>query len=104
MKWVSGGIASSGWASSMKRSSVVPVVVVEHRRLEVELRELADPAQGRLGLENQVLVADLGVVPKARCLLACALDPLPPAFRDPSRRGRVDGALAAGEGHVAPVA
>ena len=38
------------------------LVVVEHRRVVVELDELAYPPQRRLGVGHEVLVADLDVV------------------------------------------
>ena len=54
------------------------VVVVEHRRVPVELHELADAPQRRLGIADQVLVAQLGVVAHPRALLARDPDALRP--------------------------
>ena len=84
------------------------LVVVEHRRLEIQLDEPTDAPQRRLRVRDQVLVAQLDIVLHVRRLPARGLDPAPPLARPRLHRllGRA-GALApapARERHVAPVA
>ena len=65
------------------------LVVREHHRVELELDEVADRAQRALGVEDQVLVAQLEVVVQLRARALGAADPAPPVPRHPRHRRRV---------------
>src|SRR6185436_18583370 len=80
------------------------LVVVEESVVPGELEELTDPLEGRAGVEDQVLVADLLVVGEVPCLLAGAGDPPHPALGDPADRMLLDGPVTDREGDVATVA
>ena len=72
---------SAGQVADLAQPLAGALVVVEHRRVEVELDQLADPPQRRLGVGDQVLVAQLEVAAaQPPRLLAGALDPPPPAL------------------------
>ncbi len=79
-------------------------MVVEHRVVPVKLDELADPPQRRLGVEDQVLVADLGVVLELRRCVARLLDLPLPSLRHVGRGELADRPVEDRQGHVAPVA
>ena len=81
-----------------------PLVVAEHRRVELELHELADPAQGPLWVGHQVLVARLHVVAYPAPVAAGDQDAaLPPLCQHADRRRFLDRPRLAREGRVAPV-
>jgi hypothetical protein len=80
------------------------LVIVEHRRLEGEVDELAHAPQRRLGVEDQVLEADLEIVVQPGRLLARSVDPPPPVLRRLRHRIRPPLEAEQRDRHVAPVA
>ncbi len=78
--------------------------VVEHHRVVVEAHEVADPAQRRLGVDDEVLEAGLHVVVKVGADPPRALDPAAPAARGVLDRRRLVHAVQARQAHVAAVA
>ncbi len=81
-----------------------PLVVAEHRRIEVELDELADPPQLPLGVEHEVLELDLHVVAEVGLLGAAAEHPAAPALGGGLDRLRAEALLEDRERDVAAVA
>ena len=62
------------------------LVIVENGVVPGQLVEVADVAEGRLGIEDQALVADLLVMGQAPCLLPRAGDAAHPSLGDPVDR------------------
>ena len=102
--WLGRAVAADEIDVLLLQALLGALVVVEHRRVEVELDQVADLAECSLGVADEILEVDLVVVLDLRCHTAGLGDPLDP------ERGRLLVGLRppvhphVGEGDVAPVA
>ena len=100
--------ALAGQVRQLREALRRALVVVEHRRVELKLDELADLSKDGRGIGDQVLVAKLEVVRDLVALGTGALDPALPRLGLVAGRGRLAAALdrpgTAGDRDVPPVA
>ena len=93
---------SAGQITELAQALLGPLVGAEHRRIPVQLDQLADPPQRRLGVAHQVLVSHLDAALEPGRLVAGLEHRVPPDAGAPSRPPAV--ADAGGERDVAAVA